>query len=98
VAAGLLLEFLLAALQEDGGVGFAQEDEACGCVDGADDCQRPEDPTPVCALDDYAAEESALSSLLACLYEIRMESDCPRLTNVGPSSGPSKYHPNTPAL
>ena len=64
VAAGLLLEFLLAALQEDGGVGFAQEDEAGGCVDGADDCQRPEDPAPVCTLDDYTAEERALPCML----------------------------------
>ena len=56
------------AEQEAKAADNAEEDEAGGCVDGADDCEYPEDPAPVGTLDDHAAEERALSSMLACLY------------------------------
>jgi hypothetical protein len=60
VAGGLLFKLLSALLKKDWGVGFAEEEEASGCVYEADDGQNPKDPAPAGALDDEAAEERAL--------------------------------------
>ena len=55
--AGVTLVELFAGGEDDGGVGFFEEEEADDGVDGADDGEDPEDPAPAEILDYETSEE-----------------------------------------